>query len=250
MRYDIKNTTAAAISSVHVGQFYDWDLGSASSNYAKYDATRSLGYCYDSGTNARKEYIGIRALDSAKSYRALINAAGIGLTRADKWAWISGGTATNTGGPADVHNVIASGPYTIQPNESITIGFAIAAGDSSLAQLQENADVAKTKWMQIRSMISVNDEHITPAQFALLENYPNPFNPTTTIVYSLPVSETISLKVFDVLGKEIATLINNEHRNAGTYSLQFDAANLPSGIYFTRLQTEHNVTVKKMLLMK
>ena len=250
MRYDIKNTTAVAISSVHVGQFYDWDLGAATANYAKYDATRSLGYCYDSGVNARKEYIGIRALDSAKSYRALINAAGIGLTRADKCGWISGGTTTNTGGPADVHNVIASGPYTIQPNEYITIGFAIAVGDSSLAQMQENADAAKAKWMQIRSGLSVQDENAAPAQFALLENYPNPFNPNTTIVYSLPSSGNVTLKIFDVLGKEITTLINNEHRNAGTYSFQFDASNLPSGIYFTRLQTDRNVTVKKMLLMK
>ncbi len=85
--------------------------------------------------------------------------------------------------------------------------------------------------------------------FELAQNYPNPFNPTTTIRYQIPTAETVSLKVYDVLGKEVATLVNGR-QEAGSYTVPFNAARLASGVYFYRLQAGGFVETKKMLLVK
>jgi hypothetical protein len=88
-----------------------------------------------------------------------------------------------------------------------------------------------------------------PTEFILEQNYPNPFNPSTTISFSVPEIEFVTLKVYDVLGNEIATLINEE-KSAGSYEILFDATDLSSGIYFYRLQAGSFVETKKMVLMK
>lgn len=85
--------------------------------------------------------------------------------------------------------------------------------------------------------------------FYLEQNYPNPFNPKTVIRYSLIGNRHVSLKVFDALGKEVATLINKE-QSAGSYSVTFNAGNLPSGVYFYRLESEGVKEIRRMLLVK
>ncbi len=98
---------------------------------------------------------------------------------------------------------------------------------------------------------------ILPAEFFLYQNYPNPFNPSTTITYTIPASETlhatsqqlVQLKVYDVLGREVATLVNKK-QSPGNYSVTFNAKNLPSGLYFYRLTAGSFSQTKKMLLLK
>ncbi|MCU7496210.1 MAG: T9SS type A sorting domain-containing protein [Ignavibacteria bacterium] len=85
--------------------------------------------------------------------------------------------------------------------------------------------------------------------FALAQNYPNPFNPSTTIRYTVPSEGMVSLKVYNLIGKEVAQLVN-ESQAAGTHSIQFDASKLSSGIYFYELRTGSNVAAKKMILIK
>lgn len=96
-----------------------------------------------------------------------------------------------------------------------------------------------------------------PTEFILEQNYPNPFNPSTTISYSIPTviasetkqSQMVTLKVYDVLGNKVATLVNEE-KPAGSYEVKFNAAGLSSGIYFYKLQAESFVQTKKMILTK
>lgn len=96
---------------------------------------------------------------------------------------------------------------------------------------------------------SVKENGTIPTVFNLDQNYPNPFNPTTIISYSLPEAASVSLKVFDVLGREVQTLVNDV-KNAGTYTVEFNANNLPSGVYIYRIETPNYSSVKKMLLIK
>ncbi|MDT3695993.1 MAG: YCF48-related protein [Ignavibacterium sp.] len=88
-----------------------------------------------------------------------------------------------------------------------------------------------------------------PNNFLLFQNFPNPFNPRTVISYQLPVSSNIKLKVFDVLGNEIATLVD-EYKSAGSYEVEWDASVFPSGVYFYQLQSGNFNEAKKMILMK
>jgi len=89
----------------------------------------------------------------------------------------------------------------------------------------------------------------SPIGFELTQNYPNPFNPTTTIGFSIPQKGLVTLKVFDVLGNEIRTLIIEE-KDSGYYQVEFNSDGLSSGIYFYQLEAGSFIETKKMVLMK
>jgi hypothetical protein len=95
----------------------------------------------------------------------------------------------------------------------------------------------------------VGNEKELQTNFALSQNYPNPFNPTTKISYQITQNDFVSLKVYDVLGSEVTTLVN-ENKPAGNYEISFDASYLSSGIYFYKLQAGSFVETKKMILLR
>lgn len=97
--------------------------------------------------------------------------------------------------------------------------------------------------------VGVEGQNEIVRKFDLQQNYPNPFNPTTTIKFSIPKDGVVTLKVFNLLGQEVATLINEE-MNAGSYKVNFDASKLGSGVYFYKLQTGNHSATRKMLLLK
>ena len=88
-----------------------------------------------------------------------------------------------------------------------------------------------------------------PTNYSLSQNYPNPFNPATTISFSIPQTGIVTVKIFNVLGQEVATLLNNE-LSVGTHNINFDASMLSSGIYMYTIQAGDFVATKKMMLMK
>jgi hypothetical protein len=143
-----------------------------------------------------------------------------------------------------------------------TIGFREGKGTTSEPQQYSYSDklsgIESSKLYYRLKQIDFNgsfeyseivEAEIAPSVFSLSQNYPNPFNPGTTISYQLPVNGFVTLKVYDVLGNEAATLINEE-KQAGEYKIEFNAANLSSGVYFYQLQTGSFVLTKKMLLVK
>ena len=99
-------------------------------------------------------------------------------------------------------------------------------------------------------LTDIKQEKNIPTQYNVSQNYPNPFNPSTKIQYTLPVEGNVILKIYNILGKEVKTLIANEYRTAGSHTVTFDAHDLPSGVYFYRLQAGNIISVKKMILLK
>jgi hypothetical protein len=148
-------------------------------------------------------------------------------------------------------------------NNWATIGFVKGHGTTSKVQqysYTDNIQIASPVLISYRLKQidfdgtahfynSITIQNLIPVSVKLSQNYPNPFNPTTKISYSIPKDEFVSLKVYDVLGNEVATLVNN-NKNAGNYSVDFNGSNLSSGIYFYKLQAGNNVSLKKMILMK
>ncbi len=112
--------------------------------------------------------------------------------------------------------------------------------------------VGKT-WADVSSPLTATSVRVVgntvPSQFALSQNYPNPFNPSTKIDYSVPKNSFVTLKVYNVLGQEVATVFSGTQQ-AGNYSSSFDASKFASGLYFYRLQAGSVTITKKMLLMK
>jgi hypothetical protein len=113
------------------------------------------------------------------------------------------------------------------------------------------AGTANGVWRRpLSEVTSVEENQIEiPSSYILSQNFPNPFNPSTVISYQLPVSSDVTLKVYDILGNEIATLVD-EYKPAGRYEAEFNASSLPSGVYFYQLKTSEFVQTRKMILMK
>jgi hypothetical protein len=97
--------------------------------------------------------------------------------------------------------------------------------------------------------VGIAQNNNTPGVFSLEQNYPNPFNPVTQIKYSIANDEFVKIKVFDVLGREVAVLVN-ENQKAGSYSTEFDGSNFASGLYLYKIQAGSFTDVKKMILIK
>ncbi len=101
----------------------------------------------------------------------------------------------------------------------------------------------------VNTPTAVRDSHSRPETFALEQNYPNPFNPSTMITYGIQRTSNVTLKVYDMLGREVRTLVN-EVKEPGRYQVQFDAKGLPSGVYFYRLAAGNQLETKKLVLTK
>ena len=113
----------------------------------------------------------------------------------------------------------------------------------------DSTDIGADEFNGIYIPTGVDDENILPTVYALEQNYPNPFNPSTVISYQLPYGENISLKVFDILGNEVISLVD-EYKPAGKYEVEFDASSRPSGVYFYQLKAGEYISTKKMILLK
>jgi len=146
-------------------------------------------------------------------------------------------------------------------NEFFTIGFVEGHGTTTESQaysyLDKNVFTGNYKYrlkqidfdgtFEYSDVIEV--EVASPITFSLGQNYPNPFNPSTTIKYSMPSSEFVTLKVYDVLGNEVAALVNEE-KQEGIFDIKLNATTLPSGTYFYQLKAGSFVETKKMILLR
>lgn len=148
-------------------------------------------------------------------------------------------------------------PLILAPGELDTIGinyFSPTLGISNVA-IRMFVDNNPSQYVERRFDLNVNTVGINnistiAESYSLSQNYPNPFNPGTIINFSIPKPETVSLKVYDILGNEVSTLLNNEKLNAGLYNVDFKVPSLSSGIYYYTIRTENFVDTKKMLLVK
>ncbi len=148
---------------------------------------------------------------------------------------------------------ISSGSFTMEPGDTNEAVIAIMAqqGSSflnSITVLKQLATNVRTRYYDFT--VGVNDQkEFTLREFILSQNYPNPFNPVTTIQFSLPASEYVELNVYNVLGEQVARLVNSE-LNVGTHQVRFNASLLSSGIYFYQIKAGEFTQTRKMILIK
>ena len=142
----------------------------------------------------------------------------------------------------------------VAPGDSLTIPVTFTPSSDSIfftdfLMVGSPAGTDTVELSGIGIVVSVTDEFILPENAALHQNYPNPFNPQTTLSYSIPIPGSVSLKIYNILGKEILSLVS-EFQPAGNYEITWDASNIASGVYLYRLQTGDFVRTKKMVLLK
>ena len=265
-RYTIHNLCAQPLENFHFGIFCDWDMDATSyaTNVADFDASRRMGYAYDTGSGP-KTHVGVVLLTAGGiSYRAIMNdnadplnpswALHDGFTDAEKWQAISGGLVQIRVGPADISNVIASGPHSIAGNGDLILDFAFIAADD-LAGLQADADSARTLWHDLFTTGVVSPPATAlPAQWALEANYPNPFNDGTTICYSLPAAAPVRLEIYDLAGRRIRELVDAT-QPSGYHEIHWDGRDqlgrsAASGTYLCRLRSSGRELHRKLLLLR
>ena len=162
----------------------------------------------------------------------------------------------NTIGFGNRRFMINIGKLNIMPGDTQTVVYAQIVSQginnlNSVTKLKQSALYVKNVFENNFTTVGIKENGLAliPSGFKLEQNYPNPFNPETVIRYSLSENRFVSLKVYDQLGKEVVILFN-EKQNAGTYEVDFDGSNLPSGIYFYRLSTGDFAHTKRMILLK
>jgi subtilisin-like proprotein convertase family protein len=155
------------------------------------------------------------------------------------------------------NNVYTSASPRVRPQNSLNAAFT-GRNAQGLWRLKINDDAGGDTgrvyfWgIQINNQALVGVQEVaglTPQQFSLDQNYPNPFNPTTAIQFSVPVQSFVTVKIYDILGREVRTLVN-EAKTPGTYKVMFDGNGLASGTYFYRMEAGHFIETKKLLLLK
>ena len=155
-------------------------------------------------------------------------------------------TADNCQGDYDIWTISADG------NNPTRLTGLVGYGDYNPSFSRNGRYIAYSGYTEPqlpKTKSSPNVDSELPTMISLVQNYPNPFNPTTTIKYQIPELSFVTLKVYDVLGREVAILVN-EKKSVGSYEVEFNATSLPSGVYFYRLQAGSFVETKKMVLMK
>jgi hypothetical protein len=141
---------------------------------------------------------------------------------------------------------------------SDTLNLAFPTTDAVYTSATGGYPAGDLNWFPARYTTWKNDATVdveqqgeaVPDAFALSQNYPNPFNPATQISYTLGTASKVTLQVFDVLGRQVATLVNGELRSAGKHEMQFNASGLASGVYFYRLTADQKVATMKMMLVR
>lgn len=155
----------------------------------------------------------------------------------------------------DKRNLISSGPFTMASGDTQIVTYAYdcergANNNQSVCSVKEALIRMVGFYYDCGGTIGIEPiENLIPRNYSLEQNFPNPFNPETSIKFSIPEGKFTSLKIYDILGKEIAVLVNEELA-PGNYSINYSAADLQSGIYFYRLSSGSYTASKKMILIK
>ena len=247
LKYKIKNTNSTAISNAYAGIF-SWMAPNGmfnSNNISRLSSTNRLAYTYNTGVS--NLYLGLGLMtNQTLNFKAVTSAEVLnGFTSQEKWDAISSGVVMDSLGPGGNCLVLSVGPLNLAPGQVETVGFALIRADN-VADLIAKNNTAKAKYQSV-GVKNISTE--IPKIFSLSQNYPNPFNPVTNIQFGLPKNEFVSIKVYDMLGREITTLVN-EFKKAGMYEVSMNAASLSSGVYFYRIQAGTFSEIKRMVVLK
>ena len=266
-RYTIENKGQNALNNFHFGLFFDWDMdgGTFNTNIADFDATNNIAYVYDVSDIGPDTFVGIAAITEKSVFsRAIYNDESLssnpswgiydGFSDEEKWEAISTQNLL-TAGPADISHAIAAGPFDIAMNEKIQPVFVLMAGQS-LDDLQAKANAAKNLYMELFETLvhPPASQRAMPEKLTLYPNYPNPFNPATEIQYHLPVTTDVQLTIYNLLGRKIVTLVD-QNQLRGTYLVTWDGLDnngkqAASGLYFMELTTNSHTLRRKMMLTR
>ncbi len=250
IEYRVVNESGSPIDDLFAQMTADFDLGNPPTDRGGYDTSLALTYAYQESGVINSNIYGFQLLNRpASGHAVFVNGTDAQFVRS---------TTNLTAFPAlpvnasDTRNQISTGPFTIAVNETLTVAFAYLAGDS-VSQLVAAAQAARVLYQD--NTTSVNEEVSRPLTFALGQNFPNPFNPSTSVRFSLPTASDVRLEVFNVLGQSVAVLVDGQ-LEAGHHQASWRSMG-SSGVYVYRMEARPLsgsggpfVSIRRMVLLK
>ncbi len=244
------NSLAVYNGELYAGGMFSLSNDANANNIAKWDGSSwsILGTSTANGVSGGSyTYVNAMAVYNGELYvgGSFSNAAGMSANKIARW----NGTSWNILGTSSISNGVNGGVWSLaEYNGEIYVGgiFTWVGGPSAYYGGVQANNIAR--WT-ISGATDVEENEITPTNFILHQNYPNPFNPSTTISFTIAKPSFVTLKVYDVLGSEVAELVIREFL-AGEHTINFDANNLPAGTYYYILQVGGITQVRSMILAK
>ena len=237
LQYRVTNYTDVTMDSVYIGLFFDWDIGpEGANNYVGFDNTHGYGFCYNV-KNDSLPVIGVQLLSPHDlNFAAIDNEASIynGFTLEEKWNVLTRGVWYRNSPIGDASMVIGAGKFTLAPQESSNVSFAIVGAGkvADLRELLDNAQsIAKDKGIAAGFQWAA-----IPKESSIEAVYPNPLNDALfTLSLDITKRQNVTVKLFDYIGQLQKVLID-ENMNAGKVQRQFNAGDLAPGSYFIQMQ--------------
>lgn len=246
-KYELVNDSSVAYTTSIGFEFIPKVNNTYGLETVDYNAAKGVVYTYKTG----ETYSGVKILNTQTTGVVSFDwYEGYNLSDDSLWMWLNKKTFTNTftAGTDGATTILNSETFTIPAGGSKTIYVAYAA-DATLNGFLAQIDSAVARYNRVWAVSIDKTSDLVPGTFAVEQNYPNPFNPSTIINFSVPSQEFVSVRVFNLLGEEVSTLVNNE-LTAGNYSVTFNAEGLQSGVYFYSVSVGSNNITKKMMLTK
>ena len=251
IRYGFVNKNQETLHDFYAGIFVDWDIGYYKDNSGGYVLKEDL--VYENGS-ADPTHFGIAALSGLSGMKVTPNQGIDDNVRKGSFEWISTLDQNPISGNDDVRSWTGSRLGDLVPDDTVWVTFAVVAGDN-LEEIKANARAARNKalkvgWADVTTEIENNtDQRQQPNEFTLLQNYPNPFNPSTRIKFSVPRDCHVTVTIYNVLGKKVATLVD-DNKKSGVYQVEFNGSDYTSGVYLYKIKAGDFVKTKKMLLLR
>ncbi|HNR20854.1 MAG TPA: S8 family serine peptidase [Bacteroidia bacterium] len=250
VQYNIKNTGANSLNSLYAGIFCDWDIQTFANNKAATDNTVNMGYTWC--TDPSGKFAGIKLLTSTPFVNYAIDnvaggSGGIDITNdytsTEKYTSLSTNRATagGTGTGVDVCQVTSTGPFTIASNDSVTVAFAILAGDD-LVDLQNSATQAQIKYDEATSVKNVTGNN----GFMFFAPYPNPSSNLCELKFTLQKSSAVSITLLNSLGQ----MVYNSYENygAGVNTKMINTEKLGAGVYTCLIKVNESMLTHKLMV--
>lgn len=250
VEYKIINRNPTKLTGIYVGLFTDWDIGTNAKDITRYDPFNRLAYQY--GRFEKTVYAGVKLLSisAPPAYYPLSDAVQgnplfNGFVTEDKYHSLSHGIESlslgeNSTNGYNVSFVSGYGPYIVPPHDSITVAFALLAGEN-LNDLENSALVAQKKYE------TVLNYNTLLSKLVLNQNYPNPASHNTLIPFSIPSQGHATLTLFNIIGYKIKTLLDS-NLQSGNYSLDIDVSGLLPGVYLYKLVFDNMEQTRKMIV--
>lgn len=260
-RLEITNIADSLIPSLGVGLYFDWDIDASTyaTNLGGMDTAYKVFYQYDNGNPAlRFGVMGIPFNSPVYGYELLDNNVYVypnsDLVDDSVWAIMTRASfsSTGAGGPEDHSMILTLSLADLDSGATRVEEFALFGYDTTQVTTDSLANLINATATSVRNVKS--EVANVPKSFELNQNFPNPFNATTQIRFSVPKASHVQLQIFDILGRKVKSLVN-ENLTAGYKQITWDGKNesgdeVASGVYFYRIKTGDFQTTKKMVLLK